>query len=65
MQKVRKTSKLQKLQPISLHMVKSQTQILSKETQKILKKIKYKEIKKWNAQKIKKCKMSLGGNDNI
>ena len=38
MQKVRNTSKVQQLQPISLNMVKSQTQILSKETKKILKK---------------------------
>ena len=45
MQKKRKTSKVQKLQPKCLHMVKSQTQILSKE-----------KIKKIRGNKKKKKK---------
>ena len=55
----------------SVYMVKSQKQILSKETRKIMKKkkeIKMKgneKKKKWNIKKDKNfkiCKMSMGGN---
>ena len=67
MQKKRKTSKVQKLQPKCLHMVKSQTQILSKEKIKKIRGNKKKKKKKKTEfskrQNLKKCKMSMGEND--